>query len=70
MEHYQLQKEDINTCACTLYCELSKHTYGNTAKLAVVESEHTITEVAALEAVFCALKSNGCFRLPMKFYLR
>ncbi|KAH9014797.1 hypothetical protein EDB83DRAFT_2321435 [Lactarius deliciosus] len=32
--------------------------------------EHTITEVAALEAVFCALKNEGCLRIPLKLYLK
>ncbi|KAH9160835.1 hypothetical protein EDB89DRAFT_698726 [Lactarius sanguifluus] len=68
-ERYQLRKEDINACACNLYHELSKHAHGNTAELVVVESEHTVTEVAALEAVFCALKTKGCFRIPLKLYL-
>ncbi|KAI9432512.1 hypothetical protein H4582DRAFT_2061711 [Lactarius indigo] len=68
-ESYQLRKEDINACAHSLYHELSKHAHGNTAELAVVESEHTITEVAAIEAVFCALKTKGCFRIPLKLYL-
>ena len=69
-KRYQLQTADINACASTLYHELSKHAHGNTAELAVIGSEQTITEVAALEAVFCALKKKGCFSLPMKFYLR
>ncbi|KAH9173481.1 hypothetical protein EDB89DRAFT_2156007 [Lactarius sanguifluus] len=67
---YQLQKEDVNACTRTLYHKLSKHAHGNTAELAVVESEHTITEVAALEAVFCALKNEGCFRIPLKLYFK
>ncbi|KAH9066205.1 hypothetical protein EDB87DRAFT_1573825 [Lactarius vividus] len=41
---------------------------GLSSELAVVESEHTITEIAALEAVFCALKNEGCFRIPLKLY--
>ncbi|KAH9173486.1 hypothetical protein EDB89DRAFT_2228638 [Lactarius sanguifluus] len=69
-ERYQLRKEDVNACARTLYHELSKHAHGNTAELAVVESEHTITEVAALEAVFCALKNEGCLRIPLKLYFK
>ncbi|KAH9173477.1 hypothetical protein EDB89DRAFT_698405 [Lactarius sanguifluus] len=69
-ECYQLQKKDINACAHTLYHELSKHAHGNMGELALVESEHTITEVAALEAVLCALKSEGCFRIPLKLYLK
>ncbi|KAH8995485.1 hypothetical protein EDB92DRAFT_209132 [Lactarius akahatsu] len=69
-ERYQLRKEDINSCVRMLYHELSKHAHGNTAELAVVESEHTITEIAALEAVFCALKNEGCFRIPLKLYFK
>ncbi|KAH9173485.1 hypothetical protein EDB89DRAFT_698945 [Lactarius sanguifluus] len=69
-ERYQLRKEDVNACARTLYHELSKHAHGNTAELAVVESEHTVTEVAALEAVFCALKNEGCLRIPLKLYFK
>ena len=66
-QRYQLRAEDINACANTLYHELSKHAHGNTAELVVSQSEHTVTEVAANEAVFCALKDKGCFCLPVKF---
>ncbi|KAH9173473.1 hypothetical protein EDB89DRAFT_698171 [Lactarius sanguifluus] len=65
-EHFQLRKEDVNSCARALYHELSKHAHGNTAELVVRDSEHTMTEVAALKAVFCALKAKGCFHLPVK----
>ena len=69
-ERYQLRKEDVNACARTLYHELSKHAHGNTAELEVIESEHTTTEAAALEAVFCALRNKGCFQIPIKFYIQ
>ena len=36
----------------------------------VSDNEHTITEVAALEAVFCALKVKDCFNLPLKIVVK
>ncbi len=67
---YQLQKKDVNACAHTLYHELSKRANGNAAELVIMESGYTMTEVAALEAVFCALKNKGCFHIPMRFYIQ
>ena len=53
-------------CTRALYHELSKHAHGNTTELSLRYTEHTITEVAATEAVFCALKRKGFFRLDLK----
>ena len=64
---YQLREQDINSCFGVLYHELSKHAHGNTSELVVSSTEHTITEVAAMEAIFCALKEHNCFHLPIKF---
>jgi len=67
-----LRKEDVNACTCNLYHQLSKYTHGNTDELVLhyteteKEAEPAITEVAAMEAVFCALKKKGCFRLTLK----
>ena len=66
---YQLRKADVNACTRVLYHELSKHAHGNTSSLCVKDTEHTVTEVAALEAVFCALKKQECFRLPLKLII-
>jgi hypothetical protein len=35
-------------------------------ELSVIDTEHTRTEVAAVEAVFCALKKHNCFHLSVK----
>jgi len=68
-QRLQLRTQDINACTEVLYHELSKHAHGNTSDLVVNDHEHTITEVAALEAVFCALKAKGCFNFPLKIII-
>jgi hypothetical protein len=62
----QLREADINACARVLYHELSKHAHGNTAELIADDTEHARTEVAAIEAVFCALKKKKCFHIPLR----
>jgi hypothetical protein len=66
MQRRNLRKEDVNLCARVLYHELSKHAHGNTEELLLHYKEHTTTEVAAIEAIFCALKKKGFFRLAMR----
>ena len=66
LDRYQLQRQDVEACAQTLYHELSKHVHGNTKELIVDDSEHSMTEVVALETVFSALKKKGCFKIPLK----
>jgi len=65
-QRLQLRRQDVNACTTVLYHGLSKHAHGNTSDLVVNDNKHTITEVAALEAVFCALKAKGCFNFPLK----
>jgi hypothetical protein len=65
-ERLQLRGADVNMCAHVLYHELSKHAHGNTAELIINNTEHTMTGVAAIEAVFCTLKTKTCFEIPMK----
>jgi hypothetical protein len=68
LKRYQLRRKDVDNCSKNLYHELSKHAhtrYGNTTKLAARDTEHTITEVAAIEAVFCTLKKLRCFSIPL-----
>ena len=68
-DRYQVRKTDVNNCSKNIYHQLSKfaHTrHGNDLELKIRSSEHeTITEVAALECVFCTLKSEGCFHMPL-----
>ena len=65
-DRYQLREIEVNQCAKVLYHELSKHAHGNTAELSVIDTEHSMTEVAAMEAVFCALKKHDCFHLNVR----
>jgi len=68
VERYQAREEDINSCAEGLYHELSKHAHtrhGNLSDLVINSTEYTISEVAAMETVFCALKKEGCFHIPL-----
>jgi hypothetical protein len=55
-----------------LYVELSKHAHGNvsTSELILDQSKHAMTEVAAIESIFCALKKKGCFHIPMTIHLK
>ena len=73
-DRYQVRKTDVNSCSENIYQELSKrvHTrHGNDLELKIRSSEHeTITEVAALECVFCALKSEGCFHMPLTIQVK
>ena len=67
-KRYQIRKIEIRRSSATIYHELSKHAhtrYGNMDKLVISAPEHAISEVAALETVFCALKKRNCFRLPL-----
>ena len=69
-DRYKVRKRDVNNCSKNIYHQLSifAHTrHGNDLELRIrSSSEHeTITEVAALECVFCALKSEGCFHMPL-----
>lgn len=70
LQQHSLCKEDVNACTWALYYELSKHAHGNTLELVVHNSEHTITKVATLEVVFCALKTKGCFNMDMKIIVQ
>jgi hypothetical protein len=69
-QRLQLRQWDINTCTPILYHKLSKHAHGNTSDLIVNDNEHTITEVAALEAIFCALKKKNCFNFQLKLIVK
>ncbi|KAN0129617.1 hypothetical protein V8E53_012613 [Lactarius tabidus] len=62
----QLREADVNACTRVLYHELSKHAHGNTEELIAHYNEHTMTEIAAIEAVFCALKTKHFFHIPLK----
>ena len=66
LHRYQLRKNDVNSCSRVLYQELSKHAHGNVSQLLVTDEDHTITEVAAMESVFGALKNRYCFHLTLK----
>ena len=69
-QRLQLRDADVNMCTRVLYHELSKHAHGNTAELVVNNTEHTMTEVAAIEAVFCALKKKCSIKIPMKIIIQ
>ena len=70
LNNYHLRESDVNSCSRNLYHELSKHAQGNTEELVITETEHTITEVAAMETVFGALKERGCLSMPIKIFVK
>jgi len=70
LKKYHLRKSDVDACTRALYHELSKHAHGtNAGELCIRDTEHTMTEIAAIECVFCALKKRDCFRLPLKIII-
>ena len=64
-QRLQLQVAYISPCTHVLYHDLSQHAFRNTAKLVVSDTEYGTIEVAALEAVFCALKTKGYLHIPV-----
>ena len=66
LNRYQLRQDDVNSCTLAMYHEMSKHAHGNVGELIVWDKEHTMTEVASLEAIFCALRKKDCFHLQLK----
>ena len=65
-QHYSLRKQDVNNCSEALYHNLSKYGHGNTHELVIRDTDHTMTEIASIEAIFGTLKVKECFRIPVK----
>ena len=70
IERYQTRKVDINSCAPNIHHQLSKLAHGNVyGKLVVNERDYTITEVAAIQGIFCALKRLGYFHQELEIHM-
>ena len=70
---YQLPKEDVENCSRNVHDILKKHADGNYMfdyELYVYDSEHSITEVAAIECVFWTLKAVGTFYIPLTIHAK
>lgn len=70
LNHYKLRKNEVDSCSYNIYHELSKHAHGNTNELLISDKEHTITEVCAMETIFCALKEQGCFTMELNLFVK
>ena len=72
-DRYRVREGGISDCSKTIYHELSKdahwHTRRNMDELFLDDKENTLIEVAAIESIFCALKDERCFHIPMKIYV-
>jgi hypothetical protein len=64
-----LRDKDVDSCTKVLYHELSKHAHGNMGQLVVMDTEHAMTEVAAIESVFCTLKKLQCFHFQVSIII-
>jgi hypothetical protein len=70
VERYKLFKHQVHSCSEAMYYEFSKHAVGDPGDLHVHDTEHTMTEVAATESIFGALKELGCFRGPVTIHVK
>ena len=69
VRRYKLKKDDVKKCSSNIFDKLHAEyaDWGNTMDvLTVYDSKYSITEVAAIESLFCALKKLGCFYFPLR----
>lgn len=68
VRRYKLQKNDVKNCSSNISDRLEKYNeFGNTMEeLTVYDSQHSITEVATIESLFCALKKKNSFHFPLR----
>lgn len=66
---YQLKKDDVKHCSSNILFNLAEKyaDYGNIMDdLTVCDSQHSITEVAAIESIFWTLKKMGHIYFPLR----
>lgn len=67
IDRYKIRGQDINACSRVLYHELSKHAHGSTKELEVRDTEHSITEVTAIETGSRLWKNTDAFPRDSNF---
>ena len=64
----QIAKERCKKLFKQYFRQIGKYNeFGNTMEeLTVYDSQHSITEVASIESLFCALKKKNSFHFPLR----